>query len=56
MVLTTYLVGVIVALYLIGKLLYERDESEGGVVCYTFAIFSWVTVLILVIAKKFDRL
>ena len=58
MILITYLVGFAVALYLIGRALEERGEenSEGGVVCYLFAFLSWVAVLILVIAKKFDRL
>ena len=59
MILTIYLVGFAVALYLIGRALEEREEreeSEGDVVCYLFAFLSWVAVLILVIAKKFDRL
>jgi hypothetical protein len=54
MFLTIYLIGFVVALYLIASVLEKEEEyNEGDVLCYIFAFLSWVTVLMLIIDKYF---
>jgi hypothetical protein len=58
MFLIIYLIGVFVAIYLIGKKMPEKaDDIEftGDIVAYLFALFSWVTVLALLLILLFNR-
>jgi hypothetical protein len=56
MYLTIYLIGILVALYLIGKKIATKNkdiEFSGDIVCYLFAFFSWVTVFMFLMASLF---
>ena len=49
-----YLIGVIIAAILIGRALCRRNiecEYSGSVLCYLFALASWVIVILLVIME-----
>ena len=54
MAIILYLIGVAVAFYLIAKHISRNPENEiecsGFILGYVFSLFSWVTVIIEVIA------
>lgn len=57
MFLIIYLIGVFVAIYLIGKKMPEKDvEFSGDIVAYLFALFSWATVFAFLLASIFERI
>lgn len=49
----TYIIGIIVAFYLIAKHISRNSENEiecsGFILCYAFSLLSWVTVVIILI-------
>ena len=55
-----YLIGVIIAVYLIGKAISVHPESDeefnGFIIGYCFALASWLTVLIILIVKADNRI
>ena len=55
MLLTIYLIGVIIAVYLVGKAIHNHPENtiefNGFIIGYCFALFSWITVVILLLIK-----
>ena len=60
MYIILYLLGVIVATYLIGKMVYRNPEGNiecsGFIICYCFAILSWLIVFIILLGKLFRYL
>ena len=50
-----YLIGVIVAVVMIGRNLIRRNEEEysGNILCYVFALLSWGIVFIILMAKVY---
>lgn len=58
MLLIIYLIGVFVAIYLISKKMPEKADNEeftGDIVAYLFALFSWATVFMLLLALLFGK-
>lgn len=55
MLLTIYLIGVIIAVYLVGKAIRNHPENNiefnGFIIGYCFALFSWITVVVLLLIK-----
>ena len=51
-----YLIGIIVAFYLIAKCISRNSEDEiecsGFILGYAFSLLSWVTVVIILIAMR----
>ena len=60
MYLILYLLGVMVATYLIGRMVYRNPEGNiecsGFILCYCFAILSWLMVFIILLSKFFRYL
>ena len=60
MYLILYLLGVMVATYLIGKMICRNPEGNiecsGFILCYCFAILSWLMVFIIILGKLFRYL
>ena len=60
MLLIIYLIGVIIAVYLIGKAISVHPENDielnGFIIGYCFALASWLTVLVILIIKADDRI
>ena len=60
MYLILYLLGVIVATYLIIEIIYynskENIECSEFIVCYCFALLSWLLVFIILFNKFFRYL
>ena len=53
-----YLIGVIIATILIGRALCRRNtgnECPGSVLCYLFALASWVIVILLAIIEIYEK-
>ena len=57
MYIILYLLGVMVATYLIGKMICHNPEGNiecsGFILCYCFAILSWLIVFIILFSKFF---
>lgn len=52
-----YLIGIIVAIILIGRNIVKRNNGEeysGDILCYVFALLSWGLVFLLLIAKLYE--
>jgi len=52
-----YLIGIIVAIILIGRNIVKRNHGEeysGDILCYVFALLSWGIVFLLLIAKLYE--
>jgi hypothetical protein len=60
MYIILYLLGVMVATYLIGRAVYRNPEGNiecsGFILCYCFAILSWLIVFIMLFGKLFRYL
>ena len=60
MLLIIYLIGVIIAVYLIGKAISVHPENDvefnGFIIGYCFALASWLTVLVILTLKADDRI
>ena len=60
MYIILYLLGVMVATYLIGKMICCNPEGNiecsGFILCYCFAILSWLMVFIILLGKIFRYL
>ena len=51
-----YVIGIIIAAIMIGRNLVRRNDGEeysGDILCYVFALLSWVMVFILLMAKLY---
>ena len=53
MLLIIYLIGVIIAVYLIDDAIYNHPENniDGCIVGYCFTLLSWLIVLVFILIK-----